>query len=275
MIGRGRLGPMPWGEVAVLMGIWLGLAAFLGPRLLIEPTAEAFDARPDYTDYGDALEKAGQLAAYADLRLVRAAAGNALPEPPELLGDPRTARIAWAYAIGATGLFIVVAHVASRRTPGKLAADTGLNRFDFDRLWIPGLAVAVVYLAVGGYTRAVDELGWSALQSDPGGLETTLRDPVALALYGVTTVVTAPIGEEYFYRGLIFGGLSGWGFLPAAAVSSALFAFSHLDPGTLIPFVAVGMVLSWLFWRSGSLWDAIAFHVLFNFLSFILLLART
>lgn len=275
MTGRGRLGSMPWGETAVLAGVWLGMAAFFGPRLLIDPLARLFGARPAYTDAGDAFEKAGAVARYADLRLVRAVAGNPLPDPPELLGDPVAARVAWGCAITATLLFVVVAHIASRRSPARFAHDAGLTRFDFDRLWIPGLAVALVYLFVGVYGRIVDELGWSLLQTEPGGLETTLRDPVALSLYGVTTVVTAPLGEEYLYRGLIFGGLDAWGFVPAALVSSMLFAFSHLDPGTLIPFTVVGLVLSWLYWRSGSLWDAIAFHVLFNFLSFILLLART
>ena len=33
--------------------------------------------------------------------------------------------------------------------------------------------------------------------------------------------------------------------------------------------------MSWLYWRSGSLWDSIAFHALFNLLTFILLIART
>jgi membrane protease YdiL (CAAX protease family) len=77
-----------------------------------------------------------------------------------------------------------------------------------------------------------------------------------------------------FYRGFVFPGLSHWGFLPAALVSSTLFALSHVDAATLIPFTVAGMAMCWLFWRSGSIWDAIAFHVLFNLLSFILLLAR-
>jgi membrane protease YdiL (CAAX protease family) len=149
-----------------------------------------------------------------------------------------------------------------------------LDRLDVDRLWIPGLAVAIVYLGVGLYGRVVDGLGIDLLQTEPGGLEVTVRDGWALALYGVTTVLAAPFGEELFYRGLIFGGLSQWGFLPAAVISSVLFALSHVDAATLIPFTVVGLTMCWLYWRSGTIWDAIVFHVLFNSLSFILLLAR-
>ncbi len=266
---------MPWAETAVLAGIWLALAAYVVPRLLIGPTAEALGARGEFHDIGNAFEKAGEVARYADLRIARAAAGNALPQPPELLGDPAAARVAWVYAIGSAALFAAVAIGVTRRTPAEFARRTGLDRLDLDRLWLPGLAVAVLYLGFGAYARLVEALGIDLLLPAPSVLDTTLRDNVALALYGITTVVAAPFGEELFYRGLVFGGLSHWGFLPAAAVSSVLFALSHLDPATVIPFTVVGLALCWLYWRSGSLWDAIAFHVLFNFLSFILLLART
>ncbi|NJD65064.1 MAG: CPBP family intramembrane metalloprotease, partial [Chloroflexi bacterium] len=143
------------------------------------------------------------------------------------------------------------------------------------RLWSPGAAVAGLYLAAGAYARGVEAAGIEALIPDATRLAATLRDTPALVLYGLTTVVAAPIGEELFYRGLVFGGLAEWGFVPAAVVSSALFALSHLDAGSIIPFTALGMTMAWLYWRSGSLWDAIAFHVLFNLLSFILLIART
>lgn len=270
-----RLGTLTWSETSVLLGLWLGLAAFIGSRLLIGPTAEALGGEPEFTDIGNSFEKSAEVAHYAEELLARVVAGNPRPSPPRILGDVGAARVAWAYAIGTTMLFGAIAVVASGRRPGRFVRETGLDRLDVDRLWLPGLAVAVAYLAVGGYVRAVEAFDISILQAEPGGLEVTLRDGWALALYGATTVLAAPVGEEMFYRGLVFGGLSHWGFFPAAAVSSALFALSHVDPSSMIPFIAVGFIMSWLFWRSGSLWDAIAFHVLFNLLSFILLVART
>ena len=265
----------PWSEWHVLAGIWLGIAAYVVPLLLIGATAKAMGAEDSFTDIGDPFEKAGAVAAYADERLARAIAGNALPEPPRMLGDIVTARIAWAYAIVSAGLFAGAAIVASRRGPAAFARSTGLDHFDVDGLWLPGAAVAALYLAVGLYTRAVEAGGIDVLLPAATRLDATLRDMPALVLYGLTTVVAAPIGEELFYRGLVFGGLAAWGFVPAAVVSSALFALSHMDAGALIPFTVLGLAMAWLYWRSGSLWDAIAFHVLFNLLSFILLIART
>ncbi|GMV86108.1 MAG: hypothetical protein AMXMBFR80_19630 [Dehalococcoidia bacterium] len=265
----------PWGERHVAAGIWLGLAAYAGPFLLIGATAGALGAGREFTDVGDPFEKAAVLARYADEVLARAIAGNAIPEPPRLLGDVVAARIAWSYAILSAALFASVAVVASRQHPAAFVRATGLGRLDVDRLWLPGAAVAVLYLGAGLYARGAEAAGIDALI--PGGtrLDATLRDAPALVLYGLTTVVAAPIGEELFYRGLVFGGLASWGFVPAALLSGVLFALSHLDPGSLIPFTVLGMTMAWLYWRSGSLWDAIAFHVLFNFLSFILLIART
>jgi membrane protease YdiL (CAAX protease family) len=86
-------------------------------------------------------------------------------------------------------------------------------------------------------------------------------------------VVAAPISEELFFRGFAFGGLLRWGYWPAAAVSALGFSLAHFDPGSVIPFFCIGLVMAWLYWRRGSLWDSITFHFLFNFISFALLLA--
>jgi membrane protease YdiL (CAAX protease family) len=248
--------------------------AFLGPRLAIGPTAEALGAQPEFTDIGNAFEKAAEVAAYVDAALARVVAGNSLPDPPRITGDVTAARVAWGWAIGSAALFVAVSLAASRQHPRAFARSVGLGKPDVDGLWVPALAVAVVYLASGAYIQAVEALEIDVLLTEPGGLEVTLRDTWAIVLYGVTTVVAAPLGEEFFYRGLVFSGLARWGFFPAALVSSALFALSHVDAATMVPFTVAGLTMCWLYWRSGSLWDAIAFHVLFNLLSFILLMAR-
>ena len=266
---------MPWGELAVLAGLWLAILAYVVPKSLIGPVSLLFGGETRYADIGTAFDKAAEVAKYADLRLAQAVPQAPFSDPPQILGSVVAARVAWVLAIASAALFVGAARVASRQRFRTFAQFTGLNRFDFDRMWIPGLAVAVVYLLIGGYLRAVDASSFEALKGQPAVLDATSRDGIALGLYGITTVVAAPLGEEIFYRGFLFGGLASWGFWPAAAVSSGLFALSHLDAATLIPFTLVGITLCWLYWRSGSLWDAIAFHMMFNLLSFILLLART
>lgn len=275
MIGERKMARMPWGELAVLAGLWMAIIAYVVPKALIGPTAQLFGGESEYADIGTIFEKAGAINEYADLRLAQSVPGAILSDPPRIVGSVVAARVAWVLAIVSAGLFVWASIVASRQKVSPFVRAVGLNRFDFERLWVPGLAVAIVYLAIGAYMRLVDATGIDALQGEPAALDGTFRDGAAMALYGVVTVFAAPIGEEVFYRGLVFGGLSSWGFWPAAVLSGSLFALSHLDPATLIPFAIVGVTLCWLFWRSGSLWDAIAFHMMFNLMSFILLLART
>lgn len=272
---RRMMGAMPWGEFAVLAGLWLAVAAYVVPKALIGPTAQMWGGESEYADLGTIFEKAGAVAEYADLRLARSVPNALLPDPPQIVGSVVAARVAWAMAIVSAGLFIWVSLIASRQSWSSFTSHVGLRRFSFDALWVPGLAVAIVYLAIGAYMRLVAAAGIDSLQGDPAVLDGTIRDATAMGLYGLLTVVVAPVAEEVFYRGFVFGGLISWGFWPAAVVSGSLFALSHLDSATLIPFALVGVVVCWLYWRSGSLWDAIAFHMLFNFLSFILLLART
>jgi membrane protease YdiL (CAAX protease family) len=52
-----------------------------------------------------------------------------------------------------------------------------------------------------------------------------------------------------------------------------MFSLVHFDPGSVLPFFGIGVLMAWLFWRRGSLWDAIMFHFLFNLLSFSILVA--
>ncbi len=274
MIGERRMAVPPWGELSVLVGLWLAVFAYIVPRLLIGPVSQLFGGGPDYADIGTAFDKAAAVAKYADLRLANSVPGSRFDDPPRILGSVVAARVAWVLAIISASLFVSSALLASRQRFARFSRYLGLDRFDFDRLWVPGIAVAVVYLLIGAYLRLVDAPGLEALKGEPAVLDATSRDGFALVLYGLTTVVAAPLGEEVFYRGFVFGGFASWGFWPAAAVSSALFALSHLDASTLIPFTLVGITLCWLYWRSGSLWDAIAFHSMFNLLSFILLLAR-
>ena len=129
------------------------------------------------------------------------------------------------------------------------------------------------YLMVIAYAAVMTALDIEALQPEPTVGAEVVRERLSLILTGVALVAVAPVAEEVFYRGLVFGGLQRWGFWPAAVISGLIFSGVHLDPGSLIPFFIIGVTLAWLFWRRGNLWESVAFHVLFNAISFSLLVA--
>ncbi len=90
-------------------------------------------------------------------------------------------------------------------------------------------------------------------------------DWTGVALIGAGAAVFAPLAEELLFRGLIFG-LFKKRLGPTAAVvlASALFALIHLLPEVIFPIFLVGLVLNWVYLRTGSLAYTILFHMLFN-----------
>ena len=144
----------------------------------------------------------------------------------------------------------------------RLPAKPGLARW---ALPIGALAVSLVLTAV--YTNVVDWAGWDFLK--PPGI------PEGIALGGPAVVVTylmvvlwTPLTEEVFFRGFIFPGLAGaLGVVPAGIATSVLFALAHGDVAVLVPIFVTGLVLAWLYHRTGSIWSSFAAHALQNLLA--------
>jgi hypothetical protein len=77
--------------------------------------------------------------------------------------------------------------------------------------------------------------------------------------------IVAPISEEVMFRGLLFRVLlDRGGFFMAAIISSALFTLMHDSIASWGPLMVLGMLLAWVYHRSGSLLVSIALHFAFN-----------
>jgi CAAX protease family protein len=93
---------------------------------------------------------------------------------------------------------------------------------------------------------------------------------------GLLIVVAAPVSEEIFFRGFIFGGFRRRLPFPAAAVISALIfgLFHYTGPGSLgvVPQLAfLGLALCWLYEETGSIYPTMGVHALNNALAFAIL----
>ncbi len=111
---------------------------------------------------------------------------------------------------------------------------------------------------------------------DPGSdiPEEAFSSILPILLLALLSLLFAPVIEEVFFRGFIFGGLrSRWGLWPAALASGLLFGLAHLgNPGTfytVIPIGAVGVIFALGYAYSGSILATIIAHFLFNLASFI------
>lgn len=225
------------------------------------------------SDIGDTFVKMREIGRYADERLQQATANAKFADPPEILADLDTLKLGLATTLLYDALLIVVAGGTARLDFRSAIRLMKMDSYQVRAIWRPMLAVFLCYVGIAIYAVAASATGIDFLKPNSTLPSAVSRDDLALAMAGVLAVICAPIAEEAFFRGFVFGGLTRWGFWPAALLSSLLFAGVHFDPGSVIPFVGIGVVLAWLFWKRGCLWDNILFHMMFNGTSFAVLLA--
>ncbi len=94
--------------------------------------------------------------------------------------------------------------------------------------------------------------------------------PVALI---VVTVLLAPVGEEFLFRGTVGRGLANANATLGIVLSGALFALFHLNAAQTLHQFVLGCFLMMLAYRSGSVWTSVIVHAFNNlavvFLSYV------
>jgi uncharacterized protein len=91
----------------------------------------------------------------------------------------------------------------------------------------------------------------------------------------VAVIVAAPLGEELFFRGFLFGSLrTRLPFLPAAAISGLVFGLFHVQPLLVAVMVFVGIALAFLYERRRSMAACIAAHAIFNLIGYTLIVMQ-
>lgn len=83
--------------------------------------------------------------------------------------------------------------------------------------------------------------------------------------------VVGPLAEEIVFRGLVFGFLRRWGFLPAALGSTLLFVLAHSSGrGLPLPQTIGGLLFAAAYEKEKNLLVPITLHVLGNLAIYIL-----
>lgn len=175
-------------------------------------------------------------------------------------------------AVLGIALVAVAVGFASPGAGGHPLQRLGLRRFKLSGL---GLALAAYgsYLFFGVIYSIFVQPEQQDITRDLGVDESTL----ATIAGGFLIVLVAPISEEIFFRGFMFGGLrtrlSLW---PAAAISATVFASLHLSGGNITivpPLLVLGLLFAWLYEYTGSLGPPIALHMVNNAVAFTVLTA--
>jgi len=186
-------------------------------------------------------------------------------------------------AVNIVGDFLFdAAFVGSALYFSSLGGWMGRRDFGYTRIpWrrgIPALVLgAIAYYVVTLVYAAVFNLHGSDQLPSGLGVKTSTWAAVFTALF---VCAAAPMAEEFFFRGFLFGvlrrmhvriGRHELGPWIAAVIVGLLFGLAHFDsaqPEFLIPLGFLGFVLCIMRWRTGSLYPCMALHSINNSIAF-------
>ena len=179
-------------------------------------------------------------------------------------------------SIAQYGLFVLAAWlIVSGRGKQNVWQRLGFKRLPVGEILAKGIGLGfVTYL----FMMAVSLINNLIFQGEIYMQEISqliMNESRPLAIIGLCfcVIILAPIGEEIFFRGLLFQALSRkLGIWLAIIVSGLIFAALHLSLYALLPLVATGIALAYIFYRSGNLWVSITAHAAINTISTVFLI---
>lgn len=154
------------------------------------------------------------------------------------------------------------------RRPARAAFD-GLKYYFawLPSIWLLALAGKLVYSIISAAA------GYPA-EAEGGPIEEIIAPeygiwgPLALLILAVGL---APLFEELFFRGFLYGALRRWLSAPGAmVVSAALFAVVHPVPNH-VPIFFLGLLLAYIYEKTGNLLAAMVVHFTHNLITTLLM----
>lgn len=93
----------------------------------------------------------------------------------------------------------------------------------------------------------------------------TVQNNCQFMLMFLAGTVLAPWAEELFYRGMIYPVLRKYlGVKWGIAAAGIIFGLAHMDLWRAVPLSAGGMVLCYIYEKTGSLWPSFIAHGIWN-----------
>lgn len=130
-------------------------------------------------------------------------------------------------------------------------------------------AYPVVLGAIVLWTQLFREMGVQVPPQEAARLVLARRPWPELAASVAVAVLVAPLLEEMVFRGFLLPVVARRAGSPAAVLLTALL-FGLLHGGFFAgPVFALGLLLGWVYWRTGRLWVAVGCHSAHNAVSLV------
>lgn len=208
------------------------------------------------------------------LAIARAVTGPYDPSRPEASDPFAGGEVLGLSAAMALAVFLEVVFLAVALWFTVLRRGAALRRLGFVRprgrapyllalgAWLGGAAVAAAWLLI------TEPLGWGFLEPPESAQDVLDSSGGQFVVPLIVVGLLGPFCEEVFFRGFALAGFAKR-FGPARAVvlSALLFGLFHLSPGLVVPTFIFGIVLGWLYTRTGSILPSIAAHSFQNILA--------
>jgi uncharacterized protein len=168
----------------------------------------------------------------------------------------------YAYALiigGGVYLFAIV-------RPGASWQALGFRRCEVDWLVRAALLAVILYFLHIAAEKLLISLTFDRLQprTSDAAIFTGGSAGLGVLLSAVMLIVT-PVVTEIFLRGILFAWLRrNLDFFLSALASSIILGVYHVEIVKYFAVIVFGVVASWLYERSRSLWPTILFHMSIN-----------
>lgn len=168
----------------------------------------------------------------------------------------------WAMSVLPMYLFAMpIAYLLLRTIPTRAPQKQKLNPL----MWMGFLCLCFALSFAANYLGQYV----SAWLSNMTGIkvENELEQMTTVTPFGINLLfvgILAPIFEELFYRKAVIDRLRRYGDLPAILISGLIFGLVHGNLSQIFYATAVGMLLSFIYVRTGSVLYTISIHSAFN-----------
>ena len=195
-----------------------------------------------------------------------------LIRPREIEANDATA-IGPADVLVGTAFFVAIVILicaAIRMRRHSIAETFGLARMGSGTILLHSVlwTVFAVVVALGSadwWTRLLES---RALTTGEQEMVALLRDSNDFALrlaIAFAAVLIQPVAEEVIFRGYLHAAIKRYSdALLASICSAAVFGVLHMSLEAFLPLFLLGLILSWAYEQTGSLWIPITIHALFN-----------
>jgi membrane protease YdiL (CAAX protease family) len=168
----------------------------------------------------------------------------------------------WLFVIGT----ILISLLLRRMRPAELF---GFDRLGFTKVFLLGAGLLLSALPlIFASSAVVSSLMHVNSQKDSQPIMQLFEragEPAKRIPIIILAIVIAPLAEEFFFRGFLYGVLKRYaGALPALVFTGVAFALIHLHVPSLLPLFLLACVLTLAYELSGSLLVPMAMHALFN-----------